>query len=255
MKAPLLVKAPRLAIVLLLARSAVLPVLPVSVFKSSTVPGFCVTAPPMLAAEPKFRVPLAAVTLPSATVVAFWIFTAKELALLVVRVESLSWIVLPPPLIVVVPEPALTARPEPTTTPPTAPPVRLKLPEVEASAWATVKPVEPTSVIVPEPVVSVPVVESAPPLLRRSMLPVPVLKLVAAGKVSVVPAIAVIPVFAPSAGTANVRALTSLTETEVPVALRVTAPVKSLPTLSRMTASTMTASALPVMVTAPAPAP
>ena len=44
-----------------------------------------------------------------------------------------------------------------------------------------------------------------PAVAPKSMLPVPVLKLVTAGKVSVVPAIAVIPVFAPSAGAANVN--------------------------------------------------
>jgi hypothetical protein len=58
------------------------------------------------------------------------------------------------------------------------------------------------------------------------MFPVPVLKLVP-GNVNTVPAIAVIPVFAPSVGTASVSAFVSWIATLAPVAFSVTAPVKS----------------------------
>ena len=68
-------------------------------------------------------------------------------------------------------------------------------------------PPEPSSVIVPTVVDNLPVVVSVPPLLSKSIEPVPWLKSVAAGKVSVVPAIAVMLVFAPSVGAASVSAL------------------------------------------------
>ena len=59
------------------------------------------------------------------------------------------------------------------------------------------------------------------------MLPLPVLN-GEAGRVRVVPAIAVMPVLAPRAGVASVRAFVSLMATVAPVEFSVTAPVKSL---------------------------
>ncbi len=135
---------------------------------------------------------------------------------------------------------------------PDVPPVRFTSALIEVMLCPKASPLEPTSVIVPEPVVNVPVVASVPPLLRKSMLPVPVLKLVTAGKVSVVPAIAVIPVFAPSAGAANVNALLSVTETLVPVLLSVTAPMKSfVPVVSVIGKGPVVKLAAPVTNNAP----
>ena len=56
------------------------------------------------------------------------------------------------------------------------PEVRFTAPEVEVRAWPMVTPDEPTSVMLPLLVVSAPLVASAPPLLRKSRLPVPLLR-------------------------------------------------------------------------------
>ena len=82
-------------------------------------------------------------------------------------------------------------------------------------------------VIVPDVVLRGPAILSTPPLLLKSIFPVPVL-IAPAGRVKTVPAIAVIPVFAPKTGAERVSALTSVTETLTPLLLNPTAPVKSL---------------------------
>ncbi|MCE9641615.1 MAG: hypothetical protein K8S22_15975, partial [Betaproteobacteria bacterium] len=83
--------------------------------------------------------------------------------------------------------------------------VVLKLigPLPDVSKCATVRPAEPTSVMVPLVVVSVPFVASVPPLLSRSIEPVPVLN-AKAGNVSVPVDLTVIGAFAPSVGAASV---------------------------------------------------
>ena len=220
------VTVPRFAIWLPALRSVTAPPeLTVSVFALTIVAPFCVTAPERLStpAPPSTTVPLTADRLLSVAAAESMIWIAVPPAFVVVSVESLSWIAPSLPSTRIVPLPGLTAMPVFTVTPP---PVRLTLPEVEEMLWPTVNPVDPSSETVPVVVVRVPLVASAPPLLWKSILPVPVLN-ANAGKVSVEPAIAVMPVFAPSVGAARVRALASLTETAVPVELSVTAPEKS----------------------------
>ena len=115
---PLVVNAPRLETELLLANATVPAVLPVRIFTSSTVPGFCETAAVIFAAVPTFSVPPAAVTLPSATVVAFWTFTADADALVVVKVPVAKSTAPPPPLMEMVPLPELMVVPASCVTPP-----------------------------------------------------------------------------------------------------------------------------------------
>ena len=100
-------------------------------------------------------------------------------------------------------------------------PVRTIFP-VAARALFSVTPAEPIRVMLPE-VVSVPVVANIPPLLSKSIEPVPVLKFVVAGSVNVVPATAAMPVFAPRVGTASVRAFLSVIDTLAPEPMSVTA--------------------------------
>ena len=226
---PLALNAPRFASVFELPRVAEPPMLPASVPALITVEAFWVTTPDRLSvvAPPNTTVPEAAVMLPSAAVVASRRVIAVPELLVVVSVLLLSWIGPSLASTRIVPLPALAAMPVLTVTPPATPPVRLKLPEVEVSAWPTVRPAEPVSEMLPLEVVSVPPVASVPPLLWKSILPVPVFKAVA-GSVNVVPAIAVMAVFRPSDGAARVRASVSRIATVAPVAFNVTAPVKLL---------------------------
>ncbi|MCX7185436.1 MAG: hypothetical protein NTW90_09470 [Nitrosospira sp.] len=112
-----------------------------------------------------------------------------------------------------------------------ASPVRVTNPEVVVMLFQTVRPLEPVSVTAPDDVVSVPLVASSPPLLRKSILPVLVLKL-NAGNVSRPPAMAVMLVLAPNVGNANVRSFASRIDTLAPVLLSVSMPAKSFDALS-----------------------
>jgi hypothetical protein len=97
----------------------------------------------------------------------------------------------------------------------------------------TVTPADPFRETVPKDDVKVPFVARVPEADWKSMFPVPVLKL-KAGKVRVVPAIAVMPVFAPRFGLASASALVSVIATVAPVEFNATEPVKSLLAFARV---------------------
>ena len=169
--------------------------------------------------------------------------------MLVVLRDPTKLIAPPLPFTRIAPDPASTVIPPFTRTPL---PVRLTLPPTVVIPCPTVRPAAPNNVTEPELVEREPLVPNVPLLLRKSIFPLPVLKL-PAGNVSVVPAIAVMLVFASRVGNSSVKAFASRTETAVPVDLSVTAPLKSLVALvSEITPLTASKLEIPVTVTAPA---
>ena len=233
-KAPPRVTAPRLAITLAWLSVIASPVLAVSVPAVIAVLAVCVTAPLMSPRTPSVTVPAAPVVrLPSTALLALRSVIAAAEALVVVSVLSFSAMGAPRALTLIVPLPALTLIALLTTTPLVPPPVRAIAPPVVVSALATVRPAPPISAIAPLVVLSEPVVASVPVTLPSVTPPLPVLMAVP-GRVSMPLASAVRPVFAPSVSVVRFRLLAAFTATPAPVLVRVTAPVKSLPSAIRL---------------------
>ncbi len=101
--------------------------------------------------------------------------TALLVLFVVCKVLVLKSMAAPPPSIVIALLPESTVVPDVILIPPVAPPVKEIVPVLAVKLWPTVNPVDPTKIIFPELVVIEFAVASVPPLLSKSILPVPVL--------------------------------------------------------------------------------